>query len=51
MHEQLAVNFRQAFVGLELVGGRIRGSLNTGAGIVALQSTQSVNDGKWHRLR
>ena len=47
----LRLCYRHAFVGLEMVGGRIRGSLHTGAGVVALQSTESVNDGRWHRVR
>ena len=42
---------RQVFVSLEIIGGKIRGSVNSGAGVVALQSTQSVNDGRWHRVR
>ncbi|XP_076801534.1 chondroitin sulfate proteoglycan 4-like [Clavelina lepadiformis] len=42
---------KQEFVGLEMVGGTIRGSLNRGAGVIGLQSTQAVNDGQWHKIR
>ena len=46
-----ASSYRQEFVGLEMVGGTIRGSLNRGAGVIGLQSTQAVNDGQWHKIR
>uniref|UniRef100_H2YI76 Laminin G domain-containing protein n=1 Tax=Ciona savignyi TaxID=51511 RepID=H2YI76_CIOSA len=42
---------RSEFVMLELSKGHIRGSINRGSGVVALQSTTHVNDGGWHRVR
>ena len=34
-----------------MIAGRIRASINTGTGVVGLQSTASVTDGKWHKVR
>jgi len=42
---------RDEFIGLEISGGTIRGSVNKGAGIIGLQSTKTVNDGMWHKVR
>ena len=42
---------RQAFVALEVIGGTIRGSVSSGGEVVAIQSTRTVNDGNWHKIR
>nr|CAB3234042.1 chondroitin sulfate proteoglycan 4 [Phallusia mammillata] len=39
------------FIALEMAGGSVRASVNKGSGVIGLQSPQTINDGKWHKLR